>query len=786
MPRIEATATITAPEGLTATAVLTALGGTQVAEEGLGEPGLFEQMTPAWEAVATIEADGTPGVLAVPPAGTVQEAGIEIYVDDELIPMDSLVGQWQVSRNKRENVQSGSFTVALDEWGQSPLGDPWATLGSPTGKKPIDFIGVYRDTETGNVYRYPLLPDGIADNVHRESGASGHTESYQVLDKMAAYTRTPVTFIVPPGHGLPRGRMVRKIFEALGETGFFLEDGGRSYKDLQLVDANGVAEAQQIVDIENRVVRRDRFGRVVNPTIYPSPSKPSTFTITEEDILSMTVVSVVFPADVITEVTATGTEQIHSDEPSDECADVTDPPVEVRSFRTFHPFVAPYRQNADGSLTAYTVPAGGYDDTNQLFSLVITRITKRCGTVSREESETWEYLNPEAARYYWNPTDGLWRAMSTSGPLSTLLVSLGADGTPISDTANPPGEPAYQYQKARWTRTSYTRKSNYYDAPGWGSSDPYGDDRLVAGFVSADDTGYTGRYLGAITRSYSFHNPRVATKDRGPYPDTSFDEIPPIDLVKRLGGGETVQDFYETFRLTNVQVELVSASGAYQQSVEAVQYAYAVESNGNGRYQYSDGSISQHQFTTLQWVGSDKTTYLPTGENQHTAITVPSRLNPTPDLQTTIESGIASAPPPVDYLPGYEPFDPNAFLDEEDQTFGVEARRGETRPIKVTVSADGLLEDHWPSIRKVDYPYAENEDELASAAVEVMRQSMVAAVQLTLPANFLIDEDSILDVTHRPSGLGINKRCPIASITWAGGPLQPTLTNVNLDVYPTS
>src|SRR5262249_22666859 len=158
-------ATVTTAGGVLAAATVTAAAGSV-----------------GWEVTAAVEADATPAIIAAAPIGTVQEAGVEVYVGGVQVPPSSLVGAWEVDRDRRASIQQAQFSVALSEWGVSPLGDPFAALGSSTGVREIEIYGTYRGNS--KVYRYPLIKRAIADNVQRQVGAESvqNIETAHALD----------------------------------------------------------------------------------------------------------------------------------------------------------------------------------------------------------------------------------------------------------------------------------------------------------------------------------------------------------------------------------------------------------------------------------------------------------------------------------------------------------------------------------------------------------------------------------------------------------------------------
>lgn len=743
MPRLHAYATLTVAGAVAVTAELSVLAGDV-----------------PYEVIATLDLDDAPVAIAMAAPGAVQEAGFEVRVAGVAIPRDSLVGTIEVNRSRREAIQSANFTVNLDEWGVSPLGDPYANLGSPTGISEIDILGVYRNDATGTVYRYPLITRGVVDNVTRESHPEhGHTETYQVLDEMARFSRMPVTLILPPGHGLPTGRMQRKTLELAGDTHFALEDGRRRFKEVQLVDADPVASAQEWGDVEGRVLRKDRRGNTVNPELDPASPPAAVLTLTEDDFLEVSSVSQVIPCDAVTDVTVTGTEQIHG-EAEEPCGSVTAPPVENKTFRVFAVPVCVYVQDGSCNLTATGESSEARMD---LYSLTLSWQTKRCGVVQAEGSESWLYFNPEAARYYYTGGDHF----CVNG------VYLNGDATEEGS------EPAFIGRRATWTMIGRSRKNHYYDAPDW-----YGP--VFAGEGGANDFTFTatggeptGRRLGSVTTVEGYYNPQTAAKEQTEDPPVSFDTLDFRDVFS-TGAGVTVRDSRETFIVTSRTYETVQAAGGYIQDERTFSQGYAILPNGR-TYQYTDGSLSDTPDETFAQTNLDQTSYIPTGENQHKRITTHFPLGESP--VTDPDEDVASAPPAVEYLPEYQDAQDQAFIGEEDATFGVTARAGETKPIKVQITAPDLLRTHLPRKVKTQYPYAEDGDELYGAGVRVIRESLVFSITGTLLANFLLAEDVRVNLTFRPLGV-VAQDVVIDQIGYSGGPDEDYLTRVTFDLMP--
>jgi hypothetical protein len=745
MPQVHAYSTLVVAGAIHALSTLSAVNDTPV----------------DWEAQSTLDLDATPAAIAQPTGATVQEAGIEVRVNGTIVPRQHFIGTIEVQRNRREHVQQGSFSVGLTEWGTSPLGNPFTTLGAPMGLREIDFYGVYRSDTTGEVFKYPLLLRGIAHDPGRESGPGGHTEHHTALDPGARWARVPTTLVLKAGHGIPTGKVTGKALVLAGEdaTKLELQDGLRRYKEIQFVDADPVDASQELLDVEGRTLYWNRYGKAVNPLLEPD-SYAGAVTLTEADILNISVVTVGFPADAVTKVIATGTEQIHDDEADVPCGLEAGVPSMVITSRTFKVWEPSFTQLGDCSLSVFSQSA---QEIEQIYSMTISQQTMRCGVLQQEVSESWGWLDPEAARYQW-----------ATGTRSCIGgVYLDADATDDPDD----GQPAYRDHIAKWTLLGRVTKTYYYDAAGWTGP-------ILANEVFKLLTGHggnpvtsTGAYIGSITNTEGWYNLQTATKTRPAITDAWEDQD--VRDVYQLGGGTTVVDPYESFQQTSQVVEVVQSSAyGFIETVRTFNYGYAIKPNGQ-TYLYTDGSMSSEPDEQNLLLTDETVSYVATVENQHTQTTVTVPFGEAP---TIVSENVAGAPPAVEYLPEFQPL-PSSDLTDEETAFTVDAVAGETKPIKVEVAADGLLTTHLPRLVKTSFPYAEDLEELSNAAARIIRESLLITIDLTLSANYLIAEGQTANVTHHPIGL-VDVDCVVNSATYTDQIGGPKTTRLELERYP--
>ncbi len=766
MPQIDflVSAYVSGPPSFTIGANIASSG---VAEGGVGEPGVFAEV----ETEFTIEAeiDASAMEMAFPAPGFVQEAGIEVRVSGTGINRTFVVNDYSVSRSRRSVTQQYSFVIKLEEWGIDPLGDPFLKLGSPTGKEEIDIYGVYRHPTTFAIAKFPLIRRGVIDNVQRTSSPDGgHMDSFNGADAAVRYQRQPVTIIYPPGHGMRREQMGEKALRTAGETHFRLEQCHQAWKEVQLIDADAAGNFQEWVDVEGRQVRWDRNGDVVCPKLYRPPPAVAPFEIDEEDILSLSVITVSFPADVVTEVTATGNQQLLADE--DDGAKTSC--RTVSTYKVYRPFHASFVQNTDCTLSVVP-PDGGPSPERILVNLVEVCQTFRDGVLIREETKEWQWAIPEAARFYWVAGD-TWHCIA-----GVYLSSGAVAGSGDSTIAHP-------VPREKWTLVHHVITNHFYNALGWAGPPPvFGDARVVQPWVGHFGEhydpavqGYSGEYLGSDTWTYGWYNQRTALKQV--VPGTSLEDTEPRNGVKVTAEKKAVKNYAQSFGLTNREVKTVEgANDGFVARESSFSYAWAPIPDGDS-YLFEDGTPSSTADELMILVNSDSTAYTLGEENSHTEVRVTEPIRQQSEVVVSTKEG---GPPAMTYLPGYEPAQDHNQMTEEDLANSSPARIQETQPIKVFIAVPELLTDHLPRIVKVDFPYAETADELDEAATSIIRDSMIVGIDLELAVNFALAEDIFVKLTHHPAGL-VDKMCIIDSITWSGAPESPQTTSLHLELYP--
>lgn len=757
--------TITAAPGATAVGSVVILPPAGFAEPGFGEPGFFGGLSlRPWEAIGTLEVDGTTSDAMVPRAGTVQEVGLEVDVNGLAVPLAEVLSI-EVDRDWSRPTQSWGFSMPLAE-SAARFGSPYDRVGPGMGKQEVDVSGVCR-TSTGT-HRFPLIRGGLVDNSQRRAGAAGYVEQFNGGDKGARRDRRNVTLVLPPGHGLYRDRIIRDVYALAGETAFRLERMRQAHKEVQLVDAAAPDLPAELAATEGRALFYDRSGALTNPKIGIRGNKPILLTLEEGDLLLIADVESSHPGDVITDVTLTGTEQVVR-EPEEACGLETKPPQEVVIFGLYTPWHATYSQGSGCALTdldPVLVPLP--DDTP--ISRTRTTIVERCGVVVMEVVEVFGWKRIETARYQY----GAAGALNCRGG-----VFLDSDATVNGS------EPAFAQSFERpdiLLSRSVTR--HYYDKAGFGFSGNHlttdSEHKLVT------RAGTTGYRLGSVTTTDAWYQIRKALKVA--VPGTPWEEIDPTNGLLVTGSGEGVAEASEVFRRVGKQVEVVdSDADGYIEAEIVYDYGYTLRP-GTG-YQFAGGDTFASQTEAFGLRGWQQTSYLSVlGEGGHVAVTTQFVYDGTsPKVAGGQKESRDGARPAVDRIQpeGEDAFDPVLFETDEEREEARNARPTESRQIKVRMSAPSLLATHEPREIKTSLPWAENIEDLAEAAAHIIRQSCRHAIVFTTPPNFALKEGDWIRLRCRGNGMGIDHEVEIQAARYSFGQWpQPCLGVFVGAIYP--
>lgn len=769
------------------------------------------------ELAVSAEIDGTAGEAARPRGGQVQWCGFEIYVDGVMVKRSVLDSEISVTRSYDERLQSASFTVHLNT-PTGPLGSGFHCNIPPTRGKEIDIYGVYL-TSTGK-HLVPLITGGIAHSSSRRGTNGGFFESINVVDRGGRFDQKLVDAVFPPGHGLTRDRVVEKCARQAGETQFRMEQGQVMLKELQLVDAGFIEPCQELLDTENRRLLWNDQGELSNPQVgRPRSNEAVAWTFDERDMIASTDVSVDFKADAITRVTATGTAQ----ESIEQCGDVViTTRIEVKDIEA--PETMPYIQQAGGTFSANAAhPIADYATPQTIEVQVVTRI-ERCDVEIYQRHETYQFYNPESARYWWDSINDEWghvgfyvavpddedddeAAFAFAIPqwglvavdeVWTCYFQVGYRGSEVGIPGYPLGVSVRvggalvgtEYPVADFTPTRHAG----LDA----------DTGLLVDVGYPEKEGFANHKLATFSRAHRMGFYRTAIKRRAlsPYPLTPFEEIEPFDGLAAayvtgakagISTGSAVSYFSSAANATSGEQLIVSEevlevfhanSKHYMVGKDTVRWGVgAKRGNGEPRYWFGPDYVSMEATESFRMLRIESEVYEAVGDESHNIYrTNTDELEGEPDRAAS-EFGVEGYLPAIDLLPQPE-VDPGLYNSEEEQlAIQAATTRQKTKEIKVEVIASDLETcGHEVAVQVVDFPWAESEDELEFMALAMIDESVAADVRLTLAgANFFVREGQLVLARFRP--IDLDNTIRVRQVTWSGGGDRPIITTIDGKLY---
>lgn len=728
---------------------------------------------PDWELAGNTYDIDSAGITQALSRGIVQESTLEVYVDGVLVPASEIIGPITVDRSRDRAIQTWSFgTCVSPETGMGPFGNPIGQLGTPLGKRKVSIYAAYR-TNAGQVYRYPLLVDGICHSYSGPSTRATHLETHSGVDEMGCLSRSLVDYVKAQGQRIPRHEAIRAMFTQAGATLFALEPMRRTNKPLQYVEADPVAASQELCEVEGRQIQKGPRGEIRNPLLRGKGA--AQWIIRESDLLSFELIA---PGDVITRVVVNGTEYV-AGEGEEGCPAIT---TELRrsTDTIYRPKRIRWQQASNCTITDLGAPT--HDPALIQTRLVIHKRVTRCGVLVAEVIEVWEWHAREAKRY----------ERDTPTTLGCVFQAkfLESDDVPTENGS----EPAVA-EPERWRLVQRTETSHYYDLPGWQYTsgivalspfNPIYCPRLqgdididlgdqVAPEPSVDkyrantgESSYFGSYLGSITREYGYYAPRSAIKENQ-NPSLTWDEEDYLIGVYVLGSGDAATGL-PTFRLLRAETREVH-SNFNREIVREVVQAGSFLARGGNTYLYGDGTTRRELSEVIRRTTQDETLYTETGESTHQVVISHTNLSES-RFNSVVSEDRDGALPQVDILP---------FMDEEVLT---EVQEGDGRSIPVAsikaamarhstndenrafstpVTSTNLESRHCVNKSVISLPMAENEQEAEEYGKMAIGESSALVVSLEVPLNGVMDETDAATLTFRPRGI-VGRRMEFRSL----------------------
>lgn len=750
--------------------------------------------------------DALDGVVQ-PRTSTPQVADMEVYRNGVRVERALIQGDLTVERDYDNVAQGWGISCPLTTPG-GVFGSPFNCVGPALGRDELDFYGIYA-TPSG-VYKIKLLSDGIVDNSTREASDQGLIENFSGVDRAGRFDGVKVTKQFPPGHGLYRGRVCREVMRAAGETRTNFEDGARMQKEIQLVDGEPIPTLAEILEVENRRILWDSDGYCTNPRVGRVRSDESpAFSFEERDLLKIASVKLDSVSNVVTLVIANGTRQ-----------KTRGPCSLVYSTVTTYEYVGPYTRvtsafhltpdGGDPSVDVYTPvtpsePEGSEDDP------VLVKKTQvvsgyKCDTLVHQITTVWGMARQEVPRYRWYdkgglypPEDDFWSAYNCY----------------TDDDSGVGGGPAYSEATESFRMLSISETFNYYAASGYElplpNVVPYYDWRKqiielswwaaaeLVGSLDPDNPGpfpKVNQVQGSVTFVTRFGHVEGSVKTRGTTTavlDPWNEVYPDVDQAiwgNGTGvnnGGGVLLDFVGSFGLglqaydsmipwSATVTALKGDENNFVAEDKVHQWEWAVP-DGRGYY-YTENSTKSEAYKSLRHVSTVHNSYS-ADKGTHSVATVVSDEVEGGE-NSTVVAGVAGNGPSIERIDDVAA-NPDIYEDGEQDELAGSAARGDTEQIIVTVPFDFLLTCHMPREVVVEFPWAENAEELQQMAEALVEESASMPVFFTLPANFLIREAMPIHLLYRPFGIDHDIR--VKTVRWKRSPLQPILTEIEARLY---
>lgn len=649
--------------------------------------------------VVEVEADGAAASMA---SSGVQVLAWEVRAGGA--PVQRLLPSISVERSL---TQPGAWSFSVPGDSPHPLGGSILSFGgaAPPGKAAIDISGVYL-TPSGR-RTTPLITSGITATCSAQDAPAGRIDSLTGLDAAGRCDKALATLTLPPGHGLPRGEVVRRVLAKIGITNVAFEYGAPCYKEIQLRDVAALNWCREYLAAELRTLAVDDRGVWRNPSIAHRRARID-WTWGRGQVLAESGSKWQASSDIPTSVTITGTRQVLRDGAGGRRTEEKE--TLVYAPRT--PVFAAFQQGGAGTLTAYTAPPGSLSSAGAvtLISRVVNRAEYDGETVVSESTTTWGWRNPLAWRYR--------RQAGTPAPEVAAYhsgVYVFEAGAAMDDTSQ-----AYLWATERFVELAHVETRHSYREDGYRS--------------------------GSTTTTAGWMLPRWRIKERSgslPWEETDYEPVYVLGNGEAVGQGTSPRiEHYVRPGLglpgtvTEVRRETVEIDGGFTLA-EVVEVDRLSRREG-GAYLYGDGRTYADAFDLLQLAETQVVSYSPEGESRHATVT--ARYGPTGALlEQQVVRGESGYLPAADRRTDIEP--PPETYDESPE-FAAAARsasRIEQQPIKSTATLSGAAHlEAWED--KGSSTWAETQEELDALAVDKLRRLTSPTVAVALPCNWLVRE----------------------------------------------
>lgn len=597
----------------------------------------------------------------------------------------------------------------------------------------FELRGRYWSASGAEIARYLLIGDG--ETLSSAAGYSKTGIELTLSGTVAGQRRekAEVDYRLEAGSGKPRSTAIREIAAEAGVTATAIYAGGTISAPIEIAEQPWWETAAGLAALAGQRLYWRGDGTLATCPKRISQADGIVATISTANLRADDSISLQWPAEVVTEIRASGSETV-----SDPCETVT-----TETTQKIYAFRPPLRATAvietDGTLTDISNPGAS---ALILDREILTRRETRCGTeVStyvRESGwkivETWRFTIEDGGT---DPPGPVTRDTYNDGKF-IFAESPALDGTGT--------EPAYLDPFERWRVLSETWVQHRFDGEGWKigtvtyrkgwrwpetaiktatiAEQNWPGVNLVPGLPTAGD----GRGIGAIGQSEAYtlgaENPTLGG---------------PFQII-----GNSV--------LSHEVVTHVVVDGYIAQTTVEV---FGWRRPAGNLALYSDGSTSLYPAEQYGIISREVTLYEAISETSHRMTRIKTSFLEVeygaPDPQSPMESSELEG-----YLPAAE------RLAEMDPTAAAQSK-----PIETIVRAESL--SCWPTrTERKSYTLAENQADLMLLATDDLADGAAVKVGASMPACYALAAGQVvfLDLPE----LGIQRRARLFEVVHSTGP----------------
>lgn len=632
---------------------------------------------------------------------------------------------------------------------------PLQSLGSPLGTADVTIRGVYFHPDVGRI-TVPLITNGLATSCRLEGQGDA---SFLTIEGGCGFLRWEERlvdrFVVPPGHGLTRGALARKLATAEGMTGLVLWEGTRSFRELQVVGEPLLRALQEIADADDMTLRMDELDKLVALPQVDVDGRVS-WTLREADLLFDAPFGIDASLDGPTRIDIAGTEQVLREEEEGEG---------IRSYETWEEVESPYeprfavaKQNSDGTIAASGTVGSG--EQVQITSRIRTKITKDGDTIIDEEVEAFTFYSPEVWRYELDATPegvdgGDYLTYNTRGYFYD-------SGVAKNDNA-----PMYAWERERLVPAGLQKTHHDFNEAGYRvetTTTKHGYTVIQFAIKQRPNPGATFEATNCLTVPVLGNGQAVAEDGTSlsgafiPGEHYTGQYAPALESTLLVGVEATLLE-------REVETNEVTEDG-FITAIRRKRFAWDQLEGGAANFLYGDGTFRQKVKYEFVLVESADELYQ-SKDDQASKVTVSRGKGG--KLISIRRERLSGFLPRADQKQSIAPA-PETFENEDEAEFAANASRTEQRPILYDLKSTALESRRLRRDAREEFQLAENEEDLARRAVTIIRLESAAAADFVLPCNWLlrpgqrahvrrteldVDHDvHVIDVEHSRGGAG--------------------------------